>query len=43
MINHISTNDILKGPEIRIVTHNHEKSDSIFKGTNLKHYTAAGA
>jgi hypothetical protein len=43
MINHISTNDILKGPQLRIVTHNHEKSDSIFKDTTLKHYAAAEA
>lgn len=43
MINHFSTNGILKGPQLRIVTDNHEKSDSIFKDTNLKHYVAAEA
>lgn len=41
MINHMSTNDILKGLQLRTVTHNHEKSDSMFKDTNLKHYAAA--
>lgn len=41
MINYISTNDILKVPLPRIVTHNpKKKSDSIFKDTSLKHYVA---